>query len=142
MGAKRANKPGNAALRAANLVQTGPKSSIGGPYRKVPFQKRGLFSVTLSHFLTVFRASPVRLHISPSDSWSRNFMRRTLPIMSMVITFYIPAEIFSRAVELPCQFSASEKGMRTSCGNLHEELVFCSAGAFHGPDRTSPESIF
>ncbi|MCY1168791.1 hypothetical protein D9M73_87980 [compost metagenome] len=58
----------------------------------------------LSHFLTVFLASPVRLHISPSESWSRSFMRRTLPIMSMVITFYIPAEIFSRTVEHLCQF--------------------------------------
>jgi hypothetical protein len=54
--------------------------------------------------LTVFLANPVRLQISPSESWSRNFMRRTLPIMSMVITSYIPAESFSRAVEHPCQF--------------------------------------
>ena len=57
----------------------------------------------LSHFLTVFLASPGNLHISPSESWSRSFMRRTLPIMSMVITFYISAESFSRDVEHPCQ---------------------------------------
>ena len=29
--------------------------------------------------------SPVRLQISPSESWSRSFMRRTLPIMSMTV---------------------------------------------------------
>ena len=63
----------------------------------------GMSPGALSHFLTVFLASPVLLQISPSESWSRNFMRRTLPIMSMVITFYIPAESFSRAVEHPCQ---------------------------------------
>ena len=40
----------------------------------------------LSHFLTVLRASPVRFAISLRESWSRNFMRLTLPIMSMVIT--------------------------------------------------------
>jgi hypothetical protein len=31
-------------------------------------------------------------------------MRLTLPIISMVITFYVPAEIFSRSVEHPGQF--------------------------------------
>lgn len=40
----------------------------------------------LSHFLTVLRARPVRLAISLRESWSRSFMRLTLPIMSMVIT--------------------------------------------------------
>jgi len=33
-------------------------------------------------------------------SCSRNFMRLTLPIISMVITFNCSAEIFSRAVEV------------------------------------------
>lgn len=41
----------------------------------------------LSHFLTVLRESPVRFAISLRENWSRNFMRLTLPIMSMVITF-------------------------------------------------------
>jgi len=41
----------------------------------------------MSHFFTVFLASPVLLQISPSESWSRIFMRRIFPIMSMVITF-------------------------------------------------------
>jgi hypothetical protein len=40
----------------------------------------------LSYFFTVFRAKPVRLESSLKDSWSRGFMRLTLPIMSMVIT--------------------------------------------------------
>ena len=42
----------------------------------------------LSHFLTVLRDKPVRFAISLRESWSRNFMRLTLPIMSMVITLY------------------------------------------------------
>jgi hypothetical protein len=40
----------------------------------------------LSDFLTVFQTKPVRLEISLRESWSRIFMRLTLPIMSMVIT--------------------------------------------------------
>ena len=67
------------------------------------FVLRAMSPGALSHFLTVFLASPPHLHISSSESWSHSFMRRTLPIMSMVITFYIPAEGFSRAVEHPCQ---------------------------------------
>ena len=74
------------------------------------------------HFFTVFLASLVLLQISPSESWSRNFMRRTLPIMSMVITFYILAEVFSRAVEHPCQFSVG--GNTQSPGAcLHRQLL-------------------
>jgi hypothetical protein len=41
----------------------------------------------LSHFLTVLRDKPVRLAISLWESCSRSFMRLTLPIISMVITF-------------------------------------------------------
>jgi hypothetical protein len=37
--------------------------------------------------LIVLRDSPVRLAISLLESCSRNFMRLTLPIISMVITF-------------------------------------------------------
>jgi hypothetical protein len=43
----------------------------------------------LSHFLTVLRDNPVRLAISLLESCSRNFMRLTLPIISMVITFLL-----------------------------------------------------
>ena len=69
----------------------------------------------LSHFLTVFLDKPVRRAISLYESPSRNFMRRTLPIMSMVITSrFAPAEKFSRNViptlvnfgpELPSKWS-------------------------------------
>jgi len=87
----------------------------------------------LSLFLTVFLASPVILQISPSESWSRNFMRRTLPIMSMVITFYIPAEIFSRTVEHPCQFWIGTLDFRLSIfgprqHNSYRSLIPTSAG--------------
>jgi hypothetical protein len=41
----------------------------------------------LSHFLTVLRDSPVAFAIALIESLSRNFMRLTLPIISMVITF-------------------------------------------------------
>jgi len=41
----------------------------------------------LSHFLTVVRDSPVAFAIALWESLSRNFMRLTLPIISMVITF-------------------------------------------------------
>jgi hypothetical protein len=58
----------------------------------------------LSHFLTVLRDNPVSLAIKLLESLSRSFMRLTLPIISMVITFLSPAEIFSRSVEHPGQF--------------------------------------
>jgi hypothetical protein len=58
----------------------------------------------LSHFLTVVRDSPVAFAIALWESLSRNFMRLTLPIISMVITFQVPAEIFSRSVEHLGQF--------------------------------------
>jgi hypothetical protein len=51
-------------------------------------------AIALRQFLIEFLASLVCPQISPSESWSRSLMRRTLPIMSMVITFYLPAEIF------------------------------------------------
>lgn len=38
----------------------------------------------------------------------------TLPIMSMVIASYIPAEKFSRAVENPCQFLVGTRPCRLS----------------------------
>jgi len=41
----------------------------------------------LSHFLTVLRDSPVSFAIAVLESLSRSFMRLTLPIISMVITF-------------------------------------------------------
>jgi hypothetical protein len=41
-------------------------------------------------------------------------MRLTLPIMSMVITSYIPAEKISRAVEHPCQFWIGIRPFRLS----------------------------
>jgi len=44
----------------------------------------------LSHFLTVFLDKPVFLKISLIETPSRIFMRLTLPIMSMVITFVCP----------------------------------------------------
>jgi len=47
---------------------------------------RDLIPAALSHFLTVLRDKPVRFGISLIESWSRNFMRLTLPTMSMVIT--------------------------------------------------------
>jgi hypothetical protein len=43
----------------------------------------------LSHFLSVLRDSPVRLAISLFMSCSRNFIRLTLPIVSMMITFFL-----------------------------------------------------
>ncbi len=83
----------------------------------------------LSHFLTVFLASPVRLQISPSESWSRHFMRLTLPIMSMVITSYIPAEKFSRAVEHPCQFWIGTIPFRLSIFGRRQHPMFTDSMA-------------
>ena len=42
----------------------------------------------LSHFLTVLRDRPVALAIALVESLSRSFKRLTLPITSMVITFW------------------------------------------------------
>jgi hypothetical protein len=58
----------------------------------------------LSHFLTVFRANPVRFAISLIESWSRNLMRLTLPTMSIVITSYFLLKYSAGTVEHPGQF--------------------------------------
>jgi hypothetical protein len=47
------------------------------------------------------RDNPLNLAIALLESLSRSFMRLTLPIIPMVITFLSPAEIFSRSVEHP-----------------------------------------
>ena len=89
---------------------------------------RGVSPGALSHFLTVFLANPVFLQISPSESCTRHFMRLTLPIMSMVITSYIPAEKFSRAVEHPCQFWIGIRPFRLSVfGRRQQTSSQCSA---------------
>ena len=90
-----------------------------GQSEHAPFLRLVLGALSLgalSHFLTVFLASPGSLHIYPPESWKRSFVRRTLPIMSMAITFYIPAESFSRALEHPCQIWI---------GNLDLRLLIC-----------------
>jgi hypothetical protein len=51
-----------------------------------------------------FELAPTFLDISLIENPSRIFMRLTLPIMSMVITFVAPAEKFSSRVIHPGQF--------------------------------------
>jgi len=70
---------------------------------------RDLIPAALSHFLTVLRDKPVRFDISLIESWSRNFMRLTLPTMSMVITLVnfesaLPClgRQFSVGANIPC----------------------------------------
>jgi hypothetical protein len=65
---------------------------------------RGYVAGRLEPLLDRVSGQSVRLQISLSVSWSRNFMRLTLPIMSMVISFYMLAESFSRTVTYPYQF--------------------------------------
>ena len=94
----------------------------------------------LSYFLIVFLASPPRLHISPSESWSRSFMRRTLPIMSMVITFYIPAESFSRAVEHPCQIWIGNFDLKLLIFGRRQQSE-CKMGVPPGPSSFKKERV-
>jgi hypothetical protein len=50
-------------------------------------------------------------------------MRLTLPIISMVITFYVPAEIFSRSVEHPGQFWIGTYAFRWSVFGWRQQTV-------------------
>jgi len=51
-----------------------------------------LASGALTHLRIVLRANPVRLAISCSDSLSRKYIRRILPIISILITLCSPAQ--------------------------------------------------
>jgi len=55
----------------------------------LPFGFESLVVWSPEPFLTVLCDNPVRLEISLSESCSRNFMRLTLPVISMVITFLL-----------------------------------------------------
>ena len=73
------------ALSAATTVSSYALSLVALPDDRLYFGTSS--PAALSHFLTVFLDSPVRLAISLLLMPSRSFMRRTLPIISMVITF-------------------------------------------------------
>ena len=86
----------------------------------------------LSHFLTVVRESPVAFAIALWESLSRNFMRLTLPIISMVITFLVPAEIFSRSVEHPGQFWIGTYAFRWSVFGWRQQPQFLAKDPISG----------
>ncbi len=86
----------------------------------------------LSHFLTVVRESPVAFAIALWESLSRNFMRLTLPIISMVITFLVSAEIFSRSVEHPGQFWIGTYAFRWSVFGWRQQPQFLAKDPISG----------